>query len=90
MRLKKKLITHQIDDDYITIFTSEKADEFHGMMRSNATAKFILECLNEETSREDILKTMMEKYDGKPEEMQEDIEKVLIELRKTGMLLEDN
>ena len=88
MRIKEGLISHQIDNEFITIFTSDIVSEFHGLLRMNSTAEFIMECLGEETDKEEILRKMMEKYDGNPEEMSEDIDTVLALLRKANALID--
>ena len=89
MKLRDGLIREKIDQDFITVFTSDSASEFHGLMRSNRTTEFILDCLMEETDESRILEKMMEQYDGDPKEMEEDITMVLAILRKADALLEE-
>ena len=66
----------------------EAGGGFSGMVRSNATAAFIIDRLKEETTPEAILEAMVQKYDGPREQMASDIDMVLENLREIGALVE--
>ena len=89
MKLKKELITHVIDGEYITVFTSDSRDEFHGILRTNHTGQFILECLSTEKDIEEdeILKKMQERFSGDPGQMKEDLELVLNHLKRADAIV---
>ena len=59
---------------------------FHGIVRSNAVAAFIVECLKEETNKEEIIEKMFAKYDAPRETLAQGLETVLDTLRKIGAL----
>lgn len=90
MRLKNELVTHQIDNEYITVFTSDTRESFHGLLRMNATGKFILDCLNSETdiNEDDILSKMQEVFSGDPCMMKEDIREVLTQLKLANAVID--
>ena len=56
------------------------------MVRSNATAAFIVDQLKTETTREAILDAMSKKYDAPRAVMAEDVDMVLAKLTKIGAL----
>lgn len=85
MKLKGTFITHESDGEQIMV-ASDGA--FAGLVRSNATAAFIIDQLKMETSKEQILDAMSKKYDGDREIMAEDVDLVLRNLRKIGALEE--
>lgn len=89
MKLKKELVTHLIDGDYITVFTSDSRDEFHGILRTNSTGQFILNCLSTETDTDEneILKKMQERFSGDLGQMKEDLELVLNLLKKADAII---
>ena len=62
MKLKDTYITHDSDGEQILLDTSSS---FAGLIRNNKTAAFIVECLKEDTTQENIVETMLEKYDAK-------------------------
>ena len=83
MKLKDTYITHDSDGEQILLDTSSS---FAGLIRSNKTAAFIVECLKEETTEEKIVEAMFEKYDAPKEVLAKDVSDVIEKLRKVGAL----
>ena len=54
MKLKTGFITHQIQDTQMMVAAGEAAENFHGLVRSNETAAFIVDCLKNETPRKTL------------------------------------
>jgi len=88
MRLNKKFITHESGGENYMVSTGESG--FHGLVRSNKTAAFIVECLKTEISENEIVEKMVEKYDAPRDVLGADVRRVLDTLRKIGALDEDN
>lgn len=86
MRLKDGFITHEGAEEHITVPTGGLS--FSGMVRSNKTAGFIVECLKDEVTEELIVEKMLEKYDAPKERITRDVEDVLAKLRGIGALEE--
>ena len=61
---------------------------FHGVIKVNGTAGYILECLKNETSEKEITEKLTEKYDVSLEKAGEDAGKIIGTLRKAGLLEE--
>lgn len=85
MRLKDTFITHDSDGEQILI---DVTSAFAGVVRSNKTAAFIVECLKTDTTREQIVDAMYEKYDAPKEVLQKDVDKIIEKLRGIGALEE--
>ncbi len=85
MKLKDTYITHESDGEQILLDTSSS---FAGLIRSNKTAAFIVECLKEETTEEKIVEAMFEKYDAPRDVLGKDVSEVIEKLRKAGALEE--
>lgn len=85
MKLKDTFVTQEMDGEQVMV---EAGGGFSGMVRSNATAAFIIDRLKEETTPEAILEAMVQKYDGPREQMASDIDMVLGNLREIGALVE--
>ena len=83
MKLKDTYITHDSDGEQILLDTSSS---FAGLIRSNKTAAFIVECLKEETTEEKIVEAMFEKYDAPKDVLAKDVSEVIGKLRKVGAL----
>lgn len=86
MRLKDGFITHEGAEEHITVPAGGLS--FSGMVRSNKTAGFIVECLKDEVTEEQIVEKMLEKYDAPKERITRDVEDVLAKLRGIGALEE--
>lgn len=84
MKLKDGFITHQFDDTQVLIAT-EKVD-FKGIVNNNSTAAFIVDCLKVETTREQIIEKILEKYEASPDVVAEDVDIVLSKLRNIGAI----
>ena len=78
MRLREGFITHKMCDEHFTVSTD---GTFNGIVRSNATAAFIVECLQEETTEQEIIQKMMVKYNAPSDIIKEDVKKILDTLR---------
>ena len=83
MKLKDNFITHETDGEQIMVAAD---GSFAGMVRSNATAAFIVDCLKTETTETEILDKMLAKYDGDKNVMAEDIKVIIGKLRKIGAI----
>ena len=57
---------------------------FAGLVRSNKTAAFIVECLKTDTTKEQIVAAMYEKYDAPKEVLQQDVDSIVEKLRGIG------
>ena len=88
MKLNKGFILH--DDGNEKLLVSTGMTKFSGLVRCNATAGFIISCLEHDVTETEIIRRMQEKFDGKTEDMQQDVKKILSQLRKIGALDEDH
>lgn len=84
MKLKEGFITHESNGEHITVTGGNTA--FNGMVRSNKTAGFIVECLKNDISKEEIITKMLEKYDATEEQLEKDVEKILEKLQAIGAI----
>ena len=61
---------------------------FAGLVRSNKTAAFIVDCLKTDTTKEQIVEAMYEKYDAPKDVLQKDVDAIIDKLRGIGALEE--
>ena len=79
MKLKPGFVTQEVDGiQFMVPVTGEGVD---GIMRSNSTAAFIVDCLKEETSEEAIIDKMCERYDAPRDTIAADVRDILDALR---------
>ncbi len=85
MKLKDIFITHDSDGEQVLI---DVTSSFAGLVRSNKTAAFIVECLKTDTTKEQIVAAMYEKYDAPKDVLQKDVESIVEKLRGIGAIEE--
>lgn len=86
MKLKDAFITQDIEDTQFLVSVDE--DIFRGIVRSNNTAAFIVNCLKEETNEEQIVDKMCAKYDAPRDVIAADVKEILNTLRSINALNE--
>lgn len=84
MKLKKEMLTHNMDGSQVMVSTDK--DVFSGIITSNATAAYIIDLLREETTPDEIKKAMAEKYDAPYEVISKDVDMVLDKLISVGVV----
>ena len=84
MKLKDDFIVQDIDSTQFLVPVG--AEAFQGIVRSNATAAFIVDCLKEETTAEAIVDAMCAKYDSPKEQIAADVEEIINTLRSVNAL----
>ncbi len=86
MKLNQDFATQTIDGTQFMIPVGKTS--FNGLVRSNKTAAFIVDCLKEDTTPEAIVDAMCAKYDAPRETIAADVEKILNTLRSINALTE--
>ena len=84
MKLKKEFVTHQNDNEHVTVAAGNT--EFTGMLLSNETAGFIIEHLKSETTEDKIVDQMFEEYDAPREVITADVHRIIEKLRSIGAI----
>ncbi len=84
MKLKKEFVTHQNDNEHVTVAAGNT--EFTGMLFGNETAGFIIEHLKSETTEDKIVDQMFEEYDAPREVIAADVHRIIEKLRSVGAI----
>ena len=86
MKLKDNFITQDVED--IQFLVPVGGEAFQGIVRSNETAAFIVNCLRNETTEEAIAEAMFEEYEAPKDVVLADLRKILETLRGINALEE--
>ena len=84
MKLKNGFVTHEMGGEQIMVATGDAS--FPGLVRSNPTAAFLVDCLKQDTTKEAIVEAMLNKYDVTEQVAAADVDKILGKLRSVGAL----
>ena len=86
MKLRENFITQMIEK--VQFMVPVGAEAFNGIVRSNETAAFIVDCLKAETTEEAIVDAMCAEYDAPREVIAADVAETLSVLREINALEE--
>ena len=86
MKLKPDFITQEIDDSQFLMPVG--AEAFNGIVRSNKTAAFVVDCLKQETTEDAIVEKMCAKYDAPRQEIAGDVANIISILHSINALEE--
>lgn len=82
MKLDSRFLTHVSKGEHITVSTS--GTNWNGLIRSNPTAAFIIECLKTDTTESAIVDKLLEKYDVERSVAESDTDAIIAKLRSIG------
>lgn len=88
MKLRGEFVVRQILDDIVAIPVGKNALVFNGMIMLNEVSRLIWECLEQETSLDQILTAVTDHFEVSAEEAKEDIVAFLDKLRSVQLLEE--
>lgn len=88
MKLKKEFVMTAMGKEFILVPTGKLAERFHGVVRLNETAAFIVNALGTETSREKIVDALLAEYEVERDVADRQVGAVLDQLRQIGALTE--
>ncbi len=84
MKLKKEFITHDTGSESLLVPTGGAA--FSGLVRGNKTLGAILALLKQDTTVEEIVAAMKQRFDAPEDIITRDVKMALSELRNIGAL----
>lgn len=68
MKIKEGFVVREVAGAYLALATGELSKIYNGSLTLNASAKFIFDCFSVDTSKEEVVKKMLEYYDNLDEE----------------------
>lgn len=87
MKLRDGFITYNNGSEQIMVAAGGAAGIFHGMVRSNSSAGFMIESLKENITREQLIEKVMAAYEDAPlEQVTLDVDRIIASLRQIGAL----
>ena len=84
MKIRSNFITHNSSDESYLVPTS--GAEFSGIIRGNKTLGAIIDLLKEETTRDQVVAAMKDRYEAPEGAIERDVDRVISELQKIGAL----
>ncbi|MBR1533213.1 MAG: PqqD family protein [Ruminococcus sp.] len=82
MKLNENYIVHTDSGETLLVPTAEAS--FSGIVRGNKTLGLILGMLEQETTRDEIVRTLSDRFESEDGEIENDVDSVLKRLREIG------
>lgn len=84
MKLNKNFLVHKTGNDTIIVPTADAA--FSGVVKGNKTLGVIAELLKTDTTQENIIAAMLEKFDAPRELIEKDVMTTINRLKEIGAI----
>ena len=84
MKLNKNFLTHSIAGQTVLIPVAEA--EFHGLVQGNKSVDVIFQCLQKDTTEEEIVEEMCKRYDGDRAVIRADVADTIKKLKSIGAI----
>lgn len=87
MKIKNGFVAKEIAGQYVVVALGQASKIFNGIIKLNDTGKFIWDMLAKGAEQEEIVKALLEEYEGVDEVVAtSDVEKFIGELKGAGIL----
>ena len=86
MKLREGFITHTLQGQQMMVASGPAAKVFRGIVRSNETAAFIIDCLKTETTETAVTARLCAEYDVSAERAAAGVRTVVNKLREIGAI----
>ena len=86
MKVKEDFLLREVAGCYVVVPVGKATVDFNGMLNLNDTGAFLWEHLQKDTTKEELLKSMMEAYEVTEELASKDIDNFIKKLEDAGVL----
>ena len=86
MKIKEGFIVREILDSYMAVPVGERTREVHGVIALNETGAFLWRMLEQDTSEDKLIASMVKEYEITEKTAKDDIKEYLSFLREKGWL----
>lgn len=88
MKLDPEFLLQEVGGEALLVPVGAAAGRFHGVVRLNETAAFLVEKLQNDTTSEALTEALAAEYDGTAEQFAEAVRRTLEQLRAADALIE--
>lgn len=84
MKLNTNFVKHTIDGQTVVVPTADA--QFHGLVQGNKSVEVIMDCLENDTTEDEIVEVLYKRFDGDKEVMRADVRDVISKLKGIGAI----
>ncbi|MBQ6884663.1 MAG: PqqD family protein [Clostridia bacterium] len=87
MKLKYNFVVNDVAGETVAVSVGNVAGAFNGYIKLNKTGAFIFDMLKDDTTREEIIKKLLEEYpDASEKDATESVDELIEKLTKAELL----
>lgn len=87
MKTKFSFEIMDLEDGLVAVPVGDGASQFHGVLKVNGTAAAIIKLLENETSEEQIVDSLLNEYEGEKEQMKKYVHEFIATLTSEGVII---
>ena len=84
MKLNTNFVKHTIDGQTVVVPTA--GAPFNGLVQGNKSVEVIMDCLENDTTEDEIVEVLYNRFDGDKEVMRADVRDVISKLKGIGAI----
>ncbi len=86
MKIKADFEVVNVAGDYMLVPVGDQMEQFKGTVVLNEVSAFLLDKMKEEVTKEELVQFLLDEYEVDPVIADTDVEKVLEDMRKIGII----
>ncbi len=86
MKIKENFMLRKVSDTYVVVPIGSAVASFNGMINLNEVGAFLWQQLEEENTFDNVLQTMLSKYDIDEATAKSDLERFINQLEEANLL----
>jgi hypothetical protein len=86
MKVKEDFLLREVAGCYVVVPVGKATVDFNGMLNLNETGAFLWKCLQQDTTREELVKSLLDVYETTPEVASKDVDIYIKKLEEAGLI----
>ena len=84
LKLNQHFLAHDVAGQTVIVPTADAS--FHGLVQGNKTLSAIVECLSADTTEQEIVNNLCDRFDGNRADIEADVHEAVNRLREIGAI----
>ncbi len=86
MKIKENFMLRKVADSYVVVPIGPAVANFNGMINLNAAGAFLWQLLENDTTEDEVVASMLEQYEVSEDVARADVQKFVAQLKEADLL----
>ena len=86
MKIKENFMIRKVADSYVVVPIGPAVANFNGMINLNAAGAFLWQLLENDTTEDEVVASMLEQYEVSEDVARADVQKFVAQLKEADLL----